>query len=278
MAIYGAGAQNVSPPLTGAELVDIDNGGAVKARTTTAAIAALGADGAALTRTTITTVGNGVLTAPAIAGQLITRTGPTGAFTDTTAAAAAIIAAAPGVGVGSSFEVTIQNATAFAQTLAAGAGVSMSTVNVVPAQSVATYLVTRNAAAAITFSHVATVPFIPIPASQFTTAALAVGVLAAGAITGAAMVYLQNTGATPGAQTTRTAAQMLADFPAARVGLSFSFRLINTGAGTLTLTADASVTLTGTATVLTNTFRDYILTFLTPTTASIQSVGSGVSP
>ena len=58
------------------------------------------------------------------------------------------------------------------------------------------------------------------------------------------------------------------------------FRIVNTGAGTLTLTADggATVTLTGTATVATNVFRDYTLTFTSATAATIQSVGSGVSP
>jgi hypothetical protein len=71
---------------------------------------------------------------------------------------------------------------------------------------------------------------------------------------------------------------MLADFPAARVGMSYMLRIVNTGAGTLTLTADASVTLTGHAAILTNTFVDYVVTFLTATTASIQSVGSGTSP
>jgi hypothetical protein len=71
---------------------------------------------------------------------------------------------------------------------------------------------------------------------------------------------------------------MLADIPGAQVGHSYVFRVVNTGAGTLTLAMDASVTGTGTLTVATNTFRDYLLTFLTATTASIQSIGSGVSP
>ena len=117
-----------------------------------------------------------------------------------------------------------------------------------------------------------------ITPAQFTTAALSAGTLAAGAVTGAAFVVLTNTGATPGAQTTRTAAQMLADFSQARVGMSYMLRIVNTGAGTLTLTADASVTITGTATIAQNVFRDYVVTFNTATTATFQSVGSGVSP
>lgn len=117
-----------------------------------------------------------------------------------------------------------------------------------------------------------------VPQAKFSTAALSVGTLAAGSITGAAFVVLQNTGATPGAQTTRTAAQMLADMPGAQVGSSYMFRIANTGAGTLTLTMDASVTGTGTLTVATNVWRDYNLTFNTATTATIQSVGAGTSP
>ena len=68
------------------------------------------------------------------------------------------------------------------------------------------------------------------------------------------------------------AAQMLADIPGAQVGNSYYFRIINTGAGTLTLTADsgATVTMTGTMTVAQNTWRDFILTFNTAATATVQ--------
>lgn len=126
-----------------------------------------------------------------------------------------------------------------------------------------------------------------LPEAKFTTSALAAGTLVAGAITGAGLTVLQNTGATPAAQTVRTAAQMIADIAAATgalaaniVGLSYILRIVNTGAGTLTLTADAgpTVTITGTATVAQNVFRDYIVTFTSATAATIQSVGSGVSP
>lgn len=105
------------------------------------------------------------------------------------------------------------------------------------------------------------------------------GSLPAGAITGADQVYVINTNATPGAQLVRTAAQMLADFPGATVGASWSFRIINTGAGTLTLTADAgaTVTLSGTMTVAQNTWRDFVGTFTTATAATITQVGVGTN-
>lgn len=277
--IYPAGAP-VQSPLTGAEFVDIDNGGAVKVRATTAALAALGDAAGPDKVTAITTVGNGTLTAAAIVGGVIARTGPTAAFTDTTDTAANIIAAIPGAFVGQSFQVIIKNGTAFPETLAAGNGVTLPTSVVIPANSAGTYLLTLTSLTAVTLSHIQTVLTVGVTPAQFSTAALAAGTLAAGLITGAAMTVLQNTGATPGAQTVRTAAQLLADFSQARVGMSYVLRIVNTGAGTLTLTADggATVTITGTATVATNTFRDYIVTFNTATTATIQSVGSGVSP
>lgn len=248
--------------------------------TTTGAIASLSESGAPLANTPITTVGNGVLTGAAIAGGIITRTGPVGAYTDTTDTAANIVAAIPGATVGMAFPLTIKNGAAFAETLAAGAGVTMSASPIIPANSVGTYLVTLTSLTAVTFTHIDTVLLAGVTPAQFSTAALAAGTLAAGLITGAAMVVLQNTGATPGAQTVRTAAQLLVDFSQARVGMSYMLRIVNTGAGTLTLTADGggTVTITGTATVAQNVFRDYIVTFNTATTATIQSVGSGVSP
>jgi hypothetical protein len=275
---YSSGTVTITPPLTGTEKVVIDNGGAVTATCTTQEIADLGGGGEPTQNTAITTVGAGTLTAAAIAGGLITRTGPTGAFNDTTATALQIVAAIPGAVAGQSFVLTIKNGTAFSETLLAGAGVTLPGAIVVGPNSTAQYLVTLTSLAAVTFTHISTQFVDAPPGAQFATAALAAGTLAAGLITGAAIVVLQNTGATPGAQTTRTAAQMLADFPQARVGMSYLLRIVNTGAGTLTLTADGSVTITGTATVAQNVFRDYIVTFNTATTATFQSVGSGTSP
>ena len=272
---------NVLTTLNGTEQVIIDNGFAQIAVGSTALIAsAAGGSGSPDVVTPITTVGAGTLTAASLVGGVIARTGPTGAFSDTTDTAANIIAAVKNPNVGQSFEVTIKNGTAFAETLVAGTGVTLPATVVIPANAAATYLVTITSATAVTFSHISTPLTVGVTPAQFTTAALSVGTLAAGAITGAAFVILQNTGATPGAQTVRTAAQMLADFSQARVGMSYMLRIVNTGAGTLTLTADGggTVTITGTATVAQNVFRDYNVTFNTATTATIQSVGSGTSP
>lgn len=229
----------------------------------------------------LATVGAGTITGASIATQAVTRSGAQSgaAFTDTTDTAANIIAAQPNVHVGSSWEWTYTNNTNAVATLQGGAGVTISGGTIVlPNGGYARYLVTYTVAATITM-QLLLADGDPPPA-QFTTAALTVGAVPAGAITGAAFVIWRNTGATPGAQTVRTAAQMLADFPGAYVGMSYMLRIVNTGSGTLTLTADggATVTIPTHAAVLTNTFVDYVVTFNTATTATIQSVGAGTSP
>lgn len=277
---YQSGGIPITGNLTGAETVVVGNGGPQITTATTQQIAALAAGGLQTANTAITTVGAGTLTAAAIVTRLITRSGSVAAFTDTTDTAAAIVAALPNAFIGQSFQIEIINNTNFAETVAAGTGVTLSGITVNAGNSWLRMLVTLTSLTAVSMYGIETGGNISSPPAKFTTAALSVGTLAAGAITGADMVVLTNTGATPAAQTVRTAAQMLADTPGGYVGLSTMFRIVNTGAGTLTLTADggATVTITGTATVAQNVFRDYILTFNTATTATIQSVGSGTSP
>jgi hypothetical protein len=100
-------------------------------------------------------------------------------------------------------------------------------------------------------------------------------------LTGAADVYLSNTTNAPGTQTTRTAAQLYADAIAQMgiqnlIGITIAIRVTHQGTGTLTLGAGTGVTFgTGTYTVATGTFRDFILTFTSPTTATLQTTGVG---
>jgi hypothetical protein len=230
--------------------------------------------------TTLSTVGAGTITAAGIAGQTTMRTGSVAAFTDTTDTADAIIAAIPNARIGVSFVWTYYNGTVATATLAGGVGVTVTGgTTIAGSGGFGRYLVTYTAASTVTVVFIGGASP-SVSEAQFTTAALSVGTLAAGAITGAAFTVLQNTGATPAAQTTRTAAQMLADFVGASVGFTYILRIVNTGAGTLTLTGGGGtgVTVTGTATVAQNVFRDYLVTFNTNTTATIQSIGSGVSP
>lgn len=105
---------------------------------------------------TLTTVGAGTLTAALLAGQNITRTGPTGNFADTFDTAANITAgldaSISGFG-GANWEVTYYNDTAYIATLTAPSGGNF-TLNgasaAIPANSVANLIVAVTAAGAVT--------------------------------------------------------------------------------------------------------------------------------
>jgi len=116
--------------------------------------------------------------------------------------------------------------------------------------------------------------------SSFTSTALSGAVLPAGAITGAAEVYLLSSAANGTSLTTRTAAQMYADLQIVSGlqnlnGWSYMLRITNSSGGTTTLAAGTGVTLTGTMTMATNTFRDFVVTINNAGAITIQSVGSG---
>lgn len=105
---------------------------------------------------TLTTVGAGTLTAALLGGQIITRSGPTGAFADTFDTAALITAAlsgnVPGFG-GAAWLVTYYNTTAYVGTLTAPAGGNF-TLNgqsaAIPATSIADLLIVVSASGAVT--------------------------------------------------------------------------------------------------------------------------------
>lgn len=98
----------------------------------------------------------------------------------------------------------------------------------------------------------------------------------AGQLTGGTFVNYTNTGATPGSIQTRTAAQMFTDDPYARVGGAYLLRITNgQGTGTLTVTAGSNVTLTGTATIAVNTWRDFVVTYNSATTLTMQNIATG---
>lgn len=114
------------------------------------------------------------------------------------------------------------------------------------------------------------------PDAKFTTGTTTT-TFAAGQLTGAGFVNYTNTQGTPGSIQTRSATQMFTDDPYARVGSSYILRVTNgQGTGTLTITAGSNVTLTGTMTVAVNTMRDFVVTYNTATTLTIQNIGTGV--
>ena len=196
--------------------------------------------------------------------------------------AAQMLADTPNGAVGMSWKVRIINTgtNAFTLTQDAGNTVTITGDVVIPQDTWVDYVVTLTGAATATMQSVGNSQEDSLPAAKYTSINATVGTLAAGNITGADRVFLVSTNATPGAQTTRTATQMFADTPNAKIGQTWTVRIQNTGAGTFTLTADASVTLGGTAhaAILTNTWVDYMCTFTSGTAMTMNAVGSGVSP
>ena len=103
------------------------------------------------TNTNITTAGAGTLTAAGLAGGVITRSGPTAAFTDTTTTGTLLSGQLPNPMVGQGWEVSIINTVAFAQTFAAGSGITLSGLTgPVPGNSTSRWLITNTAANAFT--------------------------------------------------------------------------------------------------------------------------------
>jgi len=222
-----------------------------------------------------TTVGAATLSAAALVGGVITRSGSTADYTDTTPTATAIIDALPIPAViGQSWELLIKNTVAFAETLAAGTGVTLAGQIIVPPLSWMRLLVSYTGAGAVTIRGMATGPLADLPNAKYSTAALSGSTASAGQLTGAKFVVMNNSGANPGTYTTRTATQMFADTPNAQVGQSYVVRLKN-GQATGNLTLAGGTGVTATATILPNTWRDFLVTFDTATTMTFQSLGTG---
>lgn len=90
----------------------------------------------------LATVGAGTLLAALLVTNILTRTGPTAGYTDTTDTSANIIAAlGSGVQAGDTFRFKYINTVAFAMTLAAGTGVTLGINPNTAASSVKEYLV-----------------------------------------------------------------------------------------------------------------------------------------
>lgn len=236
--------------------------------------------GVANMNTAIATVGAGTLTAAALVGAIITRSGSTAAFTDTTDTAANIIAAMNSPIIGNSWTVRIVNTTAFTETLAGGTGVTLSGFTVIPANSWFEALITYSAAGAVTMYGYEAGQNVVLPPVKYTTAALTAATLTAAQMAGAAFTVLNNTGGTPGAQTLPAASVIFNAIPNCQIGFGYEFRIVNAGAGTLTFTQDAGTTFTMPThvSITTNTFVDYFIVFTSATAATIYSVGSGVAP
>lgn len=102
-------------------------------------------------------------------------------------------------------------------------------------------------------------------------------------ISGAAQCYMNLTGTLGAGQalTLPTVANLIAALPATvqanPVGLSWQLRIISSQAAAFswTVTTNTGWTLAGTQTIAQTSWRDFVLTITSATTASLQSVGTG---
>lgn len=228
--------------------------------------------------TSISTVGAGTITAASVGGLTVTRAGvQTGAFTDTMDTAANLASTFSGFGVNSAAKFVIRNTTAYNETIVGTTNVTASGDLVLPPQSEGVFLLTMTAAGASptwTVVGLGTHSLFYMINDVYNTAALTVGTLSAGQASGAATVVLANTGATPGNQTMRTPAQILADTPGMGVGMSWQLVVTNAGTSALTLLTDSGsgFTMTGNMAVGANTASTFIVTIVTATTGTVQFI------
>lgn len=243
-------------------------------RSSSAAIALLGLAVPPRTVGALANAAGTVLTASLIVSGLVTRTGPTDDFTDTIDTAAAIIAAlSSDAPVSSSWLLVYRNTLPYFATLAAGTGITQAGIVVVPPNSALIAHVAYTGAAAVTMTGLAVVPLAHMPATQYTATDASNGTFEAGDLEGAAFVAVESSVAT--AMTTRTAAQMIAGIPNFAVGMSYRLRVINTKDDTLTLTGGSGVTIAGTATLATETWREYLVIYTGASALTMQDIGAG---
>jgi len=247
--------------------------------------AILGGDGSSIVNTPITTAGDGVLTAAALDGGLITRTGPVAAFTDTTATAAAIAALlGANLSVGETFAFTYKNSTAFPMTMAAGSGVTLASTTVVPPFGAAVFFGTMGgtqAAPTVTLTHIDT-NGTNLPASLLNPKATALGGTGDGTITAAGVVAGLTTRSAQTAAHTDTTDTAVAIIAAASglgiIGKSMTYRYINNGVFPITIAGGVGVTVSEATVVPANSWVEYLVTRDGSATLTMVAVAQGYFP
>lgn len=278
--------------LTGTETLQVlaisSNGSpaATTQTTTTAAIAGLAnlVGGQEIIETSITTVGAGTLTAAALVGGQIARTGPVAAYTDTTDTAVAIVAALPGFTVNQTFLIRIKNATAFTQTLAAGAGVTLPATVIIPAFSFGWYFATVTSTTAVTLTHMGT-EIITVGTSISLPAISSLATVGAGTILAASMVggIVSRSGAqsaTAFTDTTDTAANIIAANASLvnKIGAAMIVKYQNTTNAPATITGGTGVTVSVITVVPANSTASYMLTYTAAATLTMVGFELALAP
>ena len=230
--------------------------------------------------TAIATAGAGTLTAAGLLGGYITRSGPSAAYTDTTATGTQLDTALGDEATsGFSRVITIKNTVPFTETVAGGVGVTVSGVAAIPGNSVGTFLLTRTgtatytlvglgASSQATFNSAAVVGTADNGTTQTLTAAM---------ISGGNFTSHLSTGGTTPSLTLPLGSSMDTALAGMAVGQSYVLRVINANSGTATIVTNTGWTLTGTLTLLTNTWRDFVVTKTGTATYTAVQVGTGAT-
>lgn len=233
----------------------------------------------AITTTAITTIGAGVLTAAALVGGQIVRTGPVAAYSDTTDTAANIVAAITNYQVGQTFFIRIKNATAFTQTIVAGTGITLPPTVIIPAFSVGTYYAKIDSATGITLTHMGSVP---IASSTYLTAPslTTISTVGAGTITAASFLsgYTLRSGsqsATPFTDTTDTAANIIAALPnlVNKIGTAQIYVYGNTTNAIATITGGTGVTVSGVTSIPAGMVAQFLVSYTAAATLTMVGIG-----
>lgn len=238
-------------PLVGTEHLAVQTvvAGAVADTTSNArALATLGQAIPAHVNTQLATSVGDVISAAALIGAVVTRTGTAADFTDTCDTAAAIIAALPGeTPLNFRWEIYIRNTTAFFETIAQGTGIALVGNKIIPPNSTGVFKALYTGPGAITLIGVAVVANDPGPGPVVDTPITTVG---AGTLTAAAIVggIITRTGSTAAfSDATDTAANIIAALPNSGVGETWWLTINNETAFAETLTNGSGVTLSGLA-------------------------------
>lgn len=222
---------------------------------------------------TLTTVGNGTITAQQIINSFLARTGPVANFTDTTDTAGNIIAAiaAP---VGASDIFIAINKTAFVQTLQGGTGVTISGGSKVPPNSSSFYSFTVTTATTVTFNLISVSPNYAF--EEFITplntvgAATITGLGIAGGVTTRGGVQIANF-----TDTTDTAANIIAGLPFAAIGQSWEYTYVNNTSFNATLATGTGVTISGANIVPLASFSRYLVQYTAANTIVLTLIATG---
>lgn len=226
----------------------------------------------------LTTVGNGTITAAQLQSGIISRSGPTGAFTDTTDTGTALDTALGQSAItGVSWEFTYINTTNFTATIAGGTGITASGILTIPANTFGTFLLTRTGTGTYTLVGLIVERQTFNGANSFIATADngTTQTLTPAMITGGLLTYHVSTGGTTPSLTLPLATDLDAALPNAVVGSAYTLRIINRNSGTATVVTNTGWTTSGTLTLATNTWRDFVATKTAAGAWTITAVGTG---